>query len=159
MRRTLVLAPILLCLLPACRRSKTFSTKVELTRVYPIGRDPKAPTLMDVELRYSECPGDARKLVRGDKEFAACALGKLKTGMKDVPVEVVQSWNAERGNWRGDVVQIGGCAIKADPKDEANYERIEVCSELKVTGVAVGVTCDRKRGPALVEKCPWLRRD
>lgn len=145
--------------LVSCRSNKTFKTTVELTRVYPLGRDPRAPTLMDVELRYSECPGDARKLVRGDKDFAKCALDKLKTGMKNVSVEIVQSYNAERGNWRGDVVKIGDCAVKADSKDEANYERIEVCSELKMTGAAVGVHCDRKRAPALVEKCPWLRRD
>lgn len=139
-----------------CSRKQSWHTKVEITRLHPFGKDLKAPTLMDIELKYSECPGDARKLIRGDKEFATCALA-FKTGQK-VEVEVVSTWNSERGSYRSDILKIGDCAIKADPKDEANYERVEACSELKMTGAVVGVHCDRKRTDALIQKCPWLRR-
>lgn len=149
----LVASPLLL----GCGRQRTYRTTVELTRVHAFGRDPRAPGMMDVELRYVDCPGDARKLIRGDKDFAACGLG-LKVGSK-VPVDVVSTYVPDRNVYRSDVVRIGDCAIKTDPKDEANFERIEVCSDLKMTGAVVGVHCDRKRSEALVAKCPWLRRN
>lgn len=155
MRSALALC-FLVALAGCSKKSQTYHTKVEITRIHPFGKDLKAPTMMDVELRYSECPGDARKLVRGDKEFATCALS-LEKGAK-VSVDVVSTWSAERGNYRSEIVKIGDCTIKTDPKDEANYERIEVCTDLKMTGAVVGIHCDRKRSDALVEKCPWLRR-
>jgi hypothetical protein len=139
-----------------CSGKKTYHTTVELTRVHPFGRDPKAPGMMDIELRYSECPGDARKLIRGDKEFAKCAVG-FKTGAK-VPVDVVSTYVSDRGAYRSEIVKIGDCTIKTDPKDEANYEQIEECTDLKMSGGVVGVHCDRTRNAALVAKCPWLRR-
>jgi hypothetical protein len=140
----------------SCAKKQTYHTTVELTRVHAFGKDPKAPGMMDIELRYSECPGDARKLIRGDKEFAKCALG-LKKGSK-VPVDVVSVYNSERGAYRSDIVKIGDCPIKTDPKDEANYEQIEECTDLKMSGGVAGVHCDRTRNPALVAKCPWLKR-
>jgi hypothetical protein len=140
----------------SCSRKQTYHTTVELTRVHAFGKDPKAPGMMDIELRYSECPGDARKLIRGDKEFAKCALG-FKKGAK-VPVDVESVYNSDRGAYRSNIVKIGDCAIKTDPKDEANYEQVEECTDLKMSGGVAGVHCDRTRNPTLVAKCPWLRR-
>lgn len=140
----------------SCSNKQTYHTTVELTRVHVFGKDPKAPGMMDVELRYSECPGDARKLIRGDKDFAKCALD-FKKGAK-VPVDVVSVYNSDRGAYRSDIVKIGDCPIKVDAKDEANYEQIQECSDLKMSGGVAGVHCDRTRNPALVAKCPWLKR-
>lgn len=152
-----VLAAVALVALPSCSpKKKVYRTTVEVTRVHAFGRDPKAPGMMDVELRYVACPGDARKVVRGDKTFASCGLS-LATGQK-LEADVVSTYNAERGTFRSDVVKLGTCDLKTDPKDEANYEQVEDCSELKITGAVVGVRCERKRSDALIDKCPWLRR-
>ena len=119
MRRA-ALALALAGTLSCAKKQQTYHTTVELTRVHPFGKDPKLPVMMDVELRYSECPGDSRKLIRGDKEFAKCALG-LKTGAK-VPVDVVSTYSPERGVFRSEIVKIGDCPIKTDPKDEKLFE-------------------------------------
>lgn len=112
---------------------------------------------MDLELKYAECPGRARKLIRGNKEFAKCALG-FKAGDK-LPVDVAMKYNSERGSYRSDITRIGPCSIQVDSKDEANYEAIENCTEIKATGLSVGVRCNRQRDEALLAKCPWLRRN
>ena len=36
-------------------------------------------------------------------------------------------------------------AVKLDPKDEANYQMVEACTEAKASGVVVGVRCERGR--------------
>jgi hypothetical protein len=144
-------------MLAGCQDVKKYKTTVELTRVHAFGKDPKEPSSMDVELRYSECPGEARKLVRGDKVFAKCGL-KLHVGEK-VPVDVIRTYDSDRGVYRSEVTRIGECDIKTDPKDEANYEVVENCAELKATGSVVGVHCGRRRDKALTDKCPWLRRN
>ena len=144
--------------LVGCGRARqTYRTTAEITRLHAFGRDPKAPGMMDVELKYTACPGDARKVVRGDRAFAACGLS-LAEGQK-VEVDVTSTFNAERGNYRSEITRIGTCELKTDPKDEANYEHVEDCVELKMTGNAVGVRCNRTRNAALVAKCPWLRRN
>ena len=144
-------------LLAGCRRTQSYRTTVELTRVHAFGRDPKAPGMMDVELRYADCPGDARRLVRGDKTFAACGLN-LKAGMR-VPAEVVRRYDPDRGQFRSEVTRIGDCAITTDPKDEANYEMVEDCTDLKASGAVVGVHCSRRRDTKLITTCPWLLRN
>ncbi len=139
-----------------CKDPQKYHTKVELTRVHAFGRDPREPGSMDIELRYSECPGEARKLIRGDKAFAACGL-RFKSGDK-VPAEVIRTYDSERGAYRSEVIRLGDCEIKTDPKDEANYELVESCTDLKATGMVVGVVCSRRRDKELTDKCPWLRR-
>jgi hypothetical protein len=46
-----------------------------------------------------------------------------------------------------------------DAKEAANYEISSVCTEVQTTGAVVGVRCDRSRPKALLEKCPFLRRN
>ncbi|MCU0654051.1 MAG: hypothetical protein MUF64_01765 [Polyangiaceae bacterium] len=140
-----------------CKKPETYTTTAELLRVHPLGRDPRAPVMLDVELRYSDCPGDIRRFVRGDKEFAACGLG-LKAGEK-VPIDVKVRFDQERGVFRSELTRIGPCALRMDPKDEANFERIEQCSDVRASGLVVGVRCSRQRDDALIKKCPWLRRE
>jgi hypothetical protein len=133
-----------------------FSTTVEVMQVRTFGAA-AGPKLTDLELKYATCPADARQIMRVGKEFSECGT-KLKVGDK-LKAEVVLSWNAERGMYRNELVHLGECAVKLDPKDEANYQMVEACSESKASGVVVGVHCDRGRSDALLAACPWLRRN
>ena len=155
--RLRLLLLVVCVLLAGCRRTQSYRTTVELTRIHPFGRDPNAPGAMDVEMRYVDCPGDARRLVRGDKAFGTCGV-KLKEGTK-VPVDLVRYYDSDKAQFRSEVTRIGDCPITLDRKDEANYEVVENCSDLKASGMVVGVTCNRRRDKALIEKCPWLLRN
>ena len=142
-------------LLLGCKgKSQRFITTVEVMQVRTFGATSK---LTDVELKYAECPADARQIMRLGKEFGECGQ-ELKTGEK-LTAEVVLSWNAERGFFRNEVVRLGKCDVKLDPKDEANYQSVEACADVKASGVVVGVRCDRGRSEELLAKCPWLRRE
>ncbi len=152
-RRALLLAG----LVAGCKDApKQFSTTVEVVQVRSFGAAAGAKTT-DLELRFDKCPGDARQIMRVSKEFSACGA-KLKVGDK-VPAEVSLSYNAERGTYRNEIVALGGCELKIDAKDEANYQTYENCSDVKASGMVVGVRCDRTRSEALLAACPWLRRN
>jgi hypothetical protein len=139
----------------ACKEApRTYDTTVEVLQVQRFGA---AGGLMDLELKFADCPGDARRVIRTDKAFVQC-IGAIKAGDK-VPAQVTHAWSAERASFRSEVVKVGACPLKADPKEEANYEMVQVCSDLQATGVTVGVHCDRTRPAQLVAKCPWLRRN
>jgi hypothetical protein len=134
-----------------------YATKVEVLQTQTFGRtDAGVPILTDVEVRFSECPGEATKVVRGDREFSACT--KLRKGDK-VEAELVHAYSLERDQYRSQLVRLGECETHADAKDEANYEVFENCEDLVMTGQAVGVRCDRNRSKGLLAKCPWMRRD
>ncbi|MFT3765492.1 MAG: hypothetical protein QM820_08260 [Minicystis sp.] len=142
--------------LAGCEKPRTFTTTVEVTKIRRFGQDPKVPGVTEMELKFSECPGDAIKVMRADKSFSECGA-KLKRGDK-VPAEVVLSYSRERSAYRNDIVRVADCPVKIDPKDEANYELVQECRDLVATGVDVGVHCDRTRSPEMLAKCPWLRR-
>lgn len=141
--------------LGACKgKPQRFSTSVEVMQVRTFGTTAK---LSDVEVKYAECPADARQIMRLGKEFTACGQ-ELKVGEK-LKADVVLSWNPDRGFYRNELVKLGKCDVKLDTKDEANYQTVETCTEVKATGVVVGVRCSRLRSPELLAKCPWLRRE
>lgn len=142
--------------LAACEDKQTYTTTIEVVQVERFGATGDAVRTMDIELRYAECPGDGRRVVRANQEFARCAPG-LKAGDR-VPAKIVARYASDRGSYRSDVVELAGCPLKLDPKEEANYEMVQTCTELKTTGAVVGVHCDRTRNKDLVAKCPWLRR-
>jgi hypothetical protein len=137
-------------------KPQRFSTTVEVMQVRTFGGG-GGPKLTDLELKYTTCPANARQIMRVGKEFSECGT-KLKVGDK-LKAEVVLSWNAERGLYRNELVHLGDCPVKLDPKDEANYQMVEACSESKASGVVVGVRCERGRSEALLAACPWLRRN
>ena len=139
-------------------RAQHYDTKVEIISARVMGgqQGKAAPSLIEFELRFVDCPGEVKRIVRGDKALASCA-GGLKPGEK-VHAGIDFSYDRERENYRGDLVKLGPCDVKLDPKEEANYEMVQVCRDLKASGVVVGVHCDKKREGELVEKCPWLRR-
>jgi hypothetical protein len=135
-----------------------YTTMVEIVGLQRLGgQDPKAPPgMMDLELKYSDCPGDARRVMRGDKTFSQCGT-KFKKGDK-IAAELVLSYSSERGQYRSEIVRLDDCEVKLDPKEEANYETVQECKELISSGAVVGVHCDRTRNKELVTKCPWLKR-
>jgi hypothetical protein len=143
--------------LAGCRRAARYQTEAELVRVHAFGRDARDPGLMDVELRYAACPGEAHEMLRGGRAFAACAR-RFQPGDR-VTAEVLHTYDPERGVYRSEVTRLGGCEVTPDPKDEANYEVVESCSDLKASGAVVGVVCNRRRDQALLDRCPWLRRN
>ena len=154
-----LLGLLLVPLLSACHaQARRYDTRVEILSARTMGgqHGKAAPSLVEFEMRFVDCPGDVRRVVRGDKVLAACA-GGLKVGEK-VAAAIDFSYDRERENYRGDLVKLGACDVKLDPKEEANYETVQVCRDLKASGVVVGVHCDKKREGELVEKCPWLRR-
>jgi hypothetical protein len=55
-------------------------------------------------------------------------------------------------------VKVGECARKVDPQDDATYEMLRSCEDVKIHGVPMGVHCDKTRSPELVAKCPWFYR-
>jgi hypothetical protein len=142
-------------LIAGCSRSETFTTNVELVDIEYFGDAPDKAKQVNFELRYSDCPGDNRRILRGDKDLAACTKD-LREGAR-VPLEIV-SKPSEKGGYRPEVTKLAGCPVKWDPKEEANYEMISVCTDIKTTGAVVGVRCDRSRPKELVDKCPFLRR-
>lgn len=153
--KSVALAVLVAPLTLGCRKPKQYSTTMEILQIRRFGQDPKGGTT-ELELKFTDCPADARKVVRGDKTFGACAAS-FQRGDK-LPAEIVLNYSSERGSYRNELVRLGDCPVKLDPKDDANYEIVQECRDLVATGAVVGVHCDRQRSPALLEKCPWLRR-
>ena len=102
----------------ACASDNRFDTNTEIVRIRPIRRDFTDPNIVltiDVELSYTECPGEQRKMIRGDRDFAACIL-KHKVGDK-VPTKI--TWGPDgKGSYKNRVVQVGECNRKIDPNDD-----------------------------------------
>jgi hypothetical protein len=112
--------------------------------------------MMDLELKFVDCPGDARKVIRASKTFGPCGA-KFKNGDK-ISAELVQTYSSDRGQYRAEITKLDDCPIEVDPKEDANYEMVQDCKDLMASGAVVGVHCDRTRNKELVAKCPWLRR-
>jgi hypothetical protein len=146
-----------LALVAGCNKPVTYSTTVEVLQVQRFGQNPTTGAgIIDLELKFIECPGDARRIMRGDKTFGQCGV-KFKKGDK-VRAELVVNYSADRGQYRSEIVRLDDCPVKLDPNEEANYEIVQDCKDLVVSGATVGVHCDRTRNKDLVAKCPWFRR-
>ena len=142
----------------ACKNEtlETYTTRADLERLQVIRTAPdgKTPILIDVEFSYEDCPGEQRKMIRGGKEFAAC-VQKYKPGEK-VPIVEIWGYQVEGGK-NSKVTQVGDCPRPPDPEDEASFEVVQVCDDIKVHGVRVGFRCDYTPGPELLDVCPWFR--
>ena len=73
--------PLVLPLVIACEKPQTFTTTMEVLQVETFKDEKGATATIGLSLRYADCPGDARRILRGDKKYAACA-GPLKAGDK-----------------------------------------------------------------------------
>jgi hypothetical protein len=153
----LVLALFALATTGCKEKPKHYTTTVEVRQVQRYGNVAAGRTgTTDLELNFPDCPGTARKFVRANKAFSECAPN-IKAGDK-LEAELILSYSSERESYRNELVRLGTCAVKVDSKDEANYETVQTCTDLEMTGSVVGVRCDRSRSKELIEKCPWFRR-
>lgn len=150
--------PALLALVAlGCNGPKKYTANVDVVGVETFKDETGTPRMYAIELKYADCPGDARRFLRADASFAKCA-DALKPGAK-ATASLTSRWSSERQMYRSELTKLGECDLKQDPKDEANYETVQICSDLKASGFTVGVHCDRTRTNAeLKAKCPWLGR-
>jgi hypothetical protein len=124
--------------------------------VLQIRRFGQGTGMMDLEMRYVDCPGDARRIMRSDKAYAACATS-IKAGDK-LEAELELKYSPEKSVYRSNLLRLGDCPVTLDLKDESNYEIFQECEDLVASGSNVGVHCTRQRSEKLLAKCPWLRR-
>jgi hypothetical protein len=136
--------------------TKKFTTTMQVVQVERFGKDPQNAVIVDLELKYLDCPGECRRVIRTNGAFSKCAA-TVKEGDK-LKAEIVSKWSSDRNTARNEIVKLGDCKIDQDPKEEANYEMVQVCSEVKMSGQVVGVRCDRTRPKELTDKCPWFKR-
>ncbi len=81
------------------------------------------PNLIEFEMRFVDCPGDVKRVVRGDKDFALCA-GELKKGAT-VPASIDFSYDRERENyWRALRQEARGPAARKVPVATPTLRRI-----------------------------------
>ena len=80
-RHALLLGAVLACATAGCESPKKFTTTMEVIQVEHFKDDKGETTKLGLELRYADCPGDARRVLRAAKAFAACA-GPIKAGDK-----------------------------------------------------------------------------
>ena len=151
----LPIALTLLAVASGCGDVKKYQTTMEVLQNEPF-TDEKGLQTYGMQLKYSECPGDARRVIRAGKDFSACGT-KAKPGDK-LKADITATWDSDRGFYRTEITHLGDCAVKQDRKDEVNYEMVQICTDIMATGAVVGVHCDRNRPKEQVEKCPWLKR-
>lgn len=152
MRPFIAIATALSLTLFACDKPKHYTTTLDVLHVQTFGDG----GMVELEARYSECPGDARRVMRIEKQHADCLHGIAKG--QQHKAELVTAYSADKSAYRSDIVKIDECPIVLDPKEEANFETFQLCSDLKASGAAVGVHCDRRRSDEVIAKCPFLKR-
>lgn len=140
----------------ACHATHEYETEVRVERSHVVYRDENGRALTaDLEVAYTECPGEQLETVRGDEEFSAC-ISKFPVGAA-VKMRIVHRWAAE-GHYVWEVVQVGDCRRQVDASDEASFSQIRECSEWRVNGAVVGFECRVAPRKELVRACPWFAR-
>jgi hypothetical protein len=140
----------------ACEGAKKYTTTMEIVDIERFGDAPDKAKSVNFEMRYAECPGESRRVLRGDKALAECTKG-WNEGDK-VKMDISQKWSSDRGLYQTEVLKLGDCPVKEDKKDDSNYEMSSLCTDIKASGAVVGVHCDRSRPKEMTDKCPFLRR-
>lgn len=152
--RAVAFGVVLLALASGCsHKSKQYETTVQIVRAEVV-TDHRG-TVIDVDLEYTDCPGDQREIFQGDAEFAKC-IARYKVGDK-VPATVMFVQMPD-GHYDSEVDRMGECTRKRDALDERSYEVVHECRDLTVNGVVVGFHCDHKPCRELLAKCPWFKR-
>lgn len=157
MRRGLVLTIGVVLVVTGCRHQTShYETNVEVTRIAKVRRDDAGkPMVVDVEVKFVDCPGDQVEVVRGGPEFAAC-IDEHRVGDK-LKVSIDHVWSSE-GYYTSKIVKLGDCARAVDPDDEASYAMVRECDDWKVNGQKVGFECRYVPEKKLIKACPWFRR-
>jgi hypothetical protein len=156
--RTAVTAATLLLGTTGCsKKDERFESVVQIVRkeTVELTDDGKAPNVIDMEFEWDPCPGDQFQVIRGDKDFAACAA-KYEIG-DYVPVVVRHMWD-ERGYFTWDVERVGDCARAIERGSAGSYEKSQECHDVTHHGHKVGFECSRKPFRDLVKRCPWTAR-
>src|SRR5258708_24656539 len=99
--------------LAGCReRVRTYQTQVALTKMQVVHRDDQGkPRTLDVEIDYTDCPGEQLETLQGDEAFAKC-MGRYKLG-EHLAATVV--WGpTDLGHYDSEVVKIGECERRRD---------------------------------------------
>jgi hypothetical protein len=150
----IVLGIVALVVASGCsRKAEHYETTVQILRTETVSD--RRGTVVDVDLEYTDCPGDQREIFQGDAEFAKC-LARYKVGEKlKATVAFAQMPD---GHFDSEIDVIGECTRKRDALDERSYEVVHQCHDLRVNGVVVGFHCDRKPSKELLAKCPWFKR-
>jgi hypothetical protein len=157
-RTSLALAFAVVAVVAGCHDKPRWHTSdVRLTRLDPVRRDATGKALtFDAQFSYDNCPGTQIEVIRGGADFAAC-MAKYKVGQM-VPAKIYWYFHPN-GHYQWEVHELGGCARPPDPNDEASYDMVRECSDLKVNGVAVGFRCNEIPEKHLLERCPWFQRE
>jgi hypothetical protein len=155
--RRLSLALLVVVLVAACgKKAQNYDTKVTLKGIEVISHDEQGnPRLVEVTVEYPDCPGDQLETLQGNAEFTQCML-KAKVG--DVVPATVEWGPTDYGHYDSEIIKLGECPRKRDPRDARSYEVVQVCSDIVINGVKAGFHCDRRPNRELLEKCPWFAR-
>lgn len=153
MHRLISLLSVAALVVACSDKAQTYETNVVIarTQVVQTGRG----KIIDVELEYSDCPGEQQEIFQGDAAFADC-MAKYKTGDK-IPASILYS-RLPDGHWDSEVTKIGECPRKRDVNDDRSYEVVHECHDIVVNGVPIGFRCDHKPTKELLAKCPWFKR-
>ena len=156
MRLTLV--PVVVLFACGCHSgNKSYQSRVEMTRFDVVHRDDAGtPLTGDIELEWTDCPGEQREITRGNQAFVEC-MAKYKPG-DQLPVQVDWGWDAPSEQYDWDITKVGDCTRPPEAHDEASFDMVQECETLKEQGVPVGFHCSRVPKHELLEKCPWFRR-
>jgi hypothetical protein len=157
--RHLIIGLALIALVPLAACSKkptTYQTKVTLKTVEVVARSAAgAPTIIEINVEYPDCPGEQLETLQGNAEFSKCAL-KYKAG--EVIPATIEWGPTDYGHYDSEIIQLGDCPRKRDPRDARSYEVVQECTDVIVNGVKAGFHCDRKPNKELLDKCPWFAR-
>ncbi len=156
MRHLIPVAALALLALSCEAKPKYFDTKVTLKSVEVVARDAKnEPQIIEVQVEYPDCPGEQLETLQGNVDFTRCAL-KYKIG-EEVAAQI--EWGpTDYGHYDSEIIKLGDCARKRDPRDARSYEVVQSCADVNVNGVKAGFHCDRKPTKELLGKCPWFAR-
>jgi hypothetical protein len=136
-------------------RPQVFTSKGTVVRFDIIRRDPAGvPLTADLDIEWSECPGEQREVQRVDAKFIAC-FQKHKVG-ENLPLEVL--WSDEGWQLDWDVTKVGDCARAPEPDDDVSFDMVHECTPEIEQGQEIGFKCNREPSGELLKACPWFRR-
>jgi hypothetical protein len=159
-RRTLAalsVAAVLVGVAGCKAKPATFKANVRLDRWDVVQTNEKGEILTaDAEIVWAECPGASRETIRGSADWAKCMAAKHKPG-DTFPVQVEWHWD-DGGFYDWDVVDTDGCKRSYEDGDEASFDTVQECEDLKQHGAVTGFRCNRIPQAHLIAKCPWFRK-
>jgi hypothetical protein len=136
------------------KKDQKVESKAQLVRTYVNRKDEAGnPVVTDAELKFTACPGDIRKIIRGGGPFAKC-IAEKKAG-EEMPVSVIRTLK-RGGHHSVQVVSVGGCERIPDISDSRSYDSYRICTELKTDGILVGFHCEIGSSEELVKACPFF---